>query len=361
MPHLDARFRALLSPNLTAAEIGQIPDLTAERARVLIDRIDRVRLFGHAYALLTNLTYGAYGPDDVLDFAREHDLAGVCIHVLDGEERSLSRMNDDRLRAFAARARGYGLALHLEISTTEREPVDEAVRIAGILGVQHIRVYSRYEGQLSQVLSRIEDDLRRLGDLADIHGLHFSFEQHEELRSGEIAQLLRTVGHPRLHVMFDFGNMINACERPMDALAQLAPHILQAHLKGVHVLPEGDGFGHRGVLQGSPEDDLPGARMLFDLLMLGDDEPQVITFALEQENLYYAPAFRHHSEGDDPFIPYRELSTTGLPEGWTLHDLLATEPGWAVDQVVHVRGLLVRMRELAAARLAAADSPAGAR
>ncbi|MFF4763783.1 hypothetical protein [Streptomyces sp. NPDC001292] len=82
MPHLDAQFRALLSPNLAAAEIEQIPDLTTERARVLIDRIDRVRLFGHAYALLTNLTYGAYSPDDVLDFAREHDLAGVCIHVL---------------------------------------------------------------------------------------------------------------------------------------------------------------------------------------------------------------------------------------------------------------------------------------
>ncbi|GAA3482390.1 hypothetical protein [Streptomyces yanii] len=58
----------------------------------------------------------------------------------------------------------------------------------------------------------------------------------------------------------------------------------------MHVLPEGDGFGHRGVLQGSPEDDPSGARMLFDQLMLGDDEPQVIAFALEQENLYYAPS-----------------------------------------------------------------------
>jgi len=165
----------------------------------------------------------------------------------------------------------------------------------------------------------------------------------------------------RLHAMFDFGNMINACERPLDALAALAPHIWQAHLKGVHVLPEGDGFGHRGVLQGSPEDDLPGARMLFELLMLGADEPQVIALALEQENLYYAPAFRHAGEGEDPFIPYRDLSTTGIPAGWTRDELLAAEPGWADHQVAHVKELLASLRDIAVAQLDTTNSLAGAR
>ena len=34
-------------------------------------------------------------------------------------------------------------------------------------------------------------------------------------------------------------------------------------------MPEQNGFGHYGVLQGSADDDLPSARMLFELLMLG--------------------------------------------------------------------------------------------
>jgi len=270
-------------------------------------------------------------------------------------------MSENRLREFADRARHLGLGIHLEISTTLRADVDEVVRIAGVLGVRHIRVYSRFEGTLSQVMTLIEQDLRRLAVLADAHDLHFSFEQHEELRSTEIAELLRRVSHPRLHAMFDFGNMINACERPMDALSALAPHILQVHLKGVHVLPEGDGYGHRGVLQGSPEDDLPGARMLFELLMLGEDEPQVIALALEQENLYYAPAFRHAGEGADPFIPYRDLSTTGIPPGWTRDELLAAEPGWADHQVAHVKELLASLRDIAVAQLDTTNSLAGAR
>ncbi|OFI38849.1 xylose isomerase [Arthrobacter sp. SW1] len=357
----EEQFRALLSPRLNDAEIASLPRLDDDLARKLIDRIDGVRLFGHAYALLGNLTYGGFGPDDVLDFAHRHGLAGVCIHLLDGEERSLGRMSDEQLRRFARKAENLGLDIHLEISTTLRADVDQVVRIAGILGVRNIRVYSRFEGQLSEVMERIEQDLLRLAALADQHDLTFSFEQHEELRSTEIAELLRRVNHPRLYAMFDFGNMVNACERPLDALSALAPHILQAHLKGVHILPEGDGFGHRGVLQGSPEDDLPGARMLFELLMLGDDEPQVIALALEQENLYYAPAFRHAGEGDNPFIPYRDLSTTGIPDGWSLDDLLAAEPGWADHQVAYVKELLSTMRSIAAAQLDPTISLAGAR
>ena len=361
MPPSDTRFQELLKPRLNEEEIDSLPRLTGELARTLIDRIDGARLFGHAYALLGNLTYGDYSPHDVLDFADRHGLAGVCIHVLDGEERSLGRMSDDGLRQFADRARSLCLSIHLEISTTARPDVEEAVRIAGLLGVQNIRVYSRFEGVLSDVLARIEEDLRLLAELADEHRLHFSFEQHEELRSTEIAGLLRRISHPRLHAMFDFGNMVNACERPMDALSTLAPHILQAHLKGVHVLPEGDGYGHRGVLQGSPDDDLPGARMLFELLMLGKDEPQVIALALEQENLYYAPAFRHAGEGEDPFIPYRDFSTTGIPAGWTREDLLAAEPGWADDQVKYVKGLLASLRDIAVSHLEANKTLEGAR
>ena len=353
MPHLQSRFAALLSARLNRDQLASIPELTPARATRLIERINGVRLFAHSYALLANLTYGSYGPQDVLDLAYEHELAGACIHVLDGEQRSLSRMNDQQLRALGAQAGSLGLDIHLEISTTHADEVAEAVRIAELVGVRHIRVYSRFEGRLSEVMHRIEDDLRHVARVADEHDLHFSFEQHEELRAHEIASLLRTVASPRLHALFDFGNMINAGERPLDALSALAPHILQAHLKGVHIITEDGGTGHRGVLMGSAEDDLPGPRMLFDLLMLGEDEPQVIALALEQENLYRAPAFRRNDEGPDPFIPYREMSATGVPEGWALPELLRSERRWAVNQITYVRELLTRLRELAECRVAA--------
>jgi hypothetical protein len=140
--------------------------------------------------------------------------------------------------------------------------------------------------------------------------------------------------------------MINACERPLPALRALAPFIRQVHLKGVRIVPEGNGFGHRGVLQGSAEDDLPDARMLFELLMLGEPAPQVVAFALEQENHYVAPAFRQSDEARDPFIPYRDMSETHLPLGCPLEAMLTDEPRWAANQLRHVRGVLGEMRLL---------------
>lgn len=345
MNAIQARFAALLSHNAGADSAP--PLLTPDLARRLLERLDSMRLFAHGYPLLTNLTQGLVTPEDMLDFAYRHELDGLSLHLLDGEHNSLSRMTAERLAAFADKARALELDVHVEISSTLPEDVDQAVAVARAIGSRNIRVYSRYEGHLSRVMDLIEEDLRRLAQLADEHELNFDFEQHEELKSIEIATLLRRVGHPRLNALFDFGNMINACEQPLPALASLAPFIRQVHLKGVRVVPEQNGFGHYGVLQGGADDQLPGARMLLELLLLGETAPQVVAFILEQENHYIAPAFRQTSEDADPFIPYREMSETPLPPGYSLERMLADEHRWANNQVRYVRGLLAELRLLA--------------
>ncbi|MDH4584857.1 xylose isomerase [Pseudomonas sp. BN415] len=345
MNAIQARFAALLRQN--ASSEAPPPALTPDLAARLLARLESLRLFAHGYPLLTNLTHGRLKPEDLLDFAYRHELQGLSLHLLDGEENSLSQMSPTQLRAFADKARALGLDVHLEISSTRREDVDQVVGVAQAIGTRNIRVYSRYEGHLSRVMALIEADLQYIGQLANQHDLHFDFEQHEELKSGEIAQLLRQAGNPRLNALFDFGNMINACEQPLPALQALSPYIRQVHLKGVRIVPEQNGFGHYGVLHGSREDDLPGARMLFELLMLGEHAPQVIAFILEQENHYIAPSFRQSDEAEDPFIPYREMSETLLPPGYTADRMMADEHRWANNQIRHVRGLLTELRVLA--------------
>ncbi|WP_433766399.1 sugar phosphate isomerase/epimerase family protein [Pseudomonas putida] len=351
---IQERFNALL--NHKVVEDGPAPVLNEALARQLLERLGQIRLFAHAYPLLTNLTHGRVTPADLLDFAYRHELQGLSLHLLDGEENSLSQMSPAQLQGFADKARALGLDVHLEISSTRKKDVDQVIAIALALGVRNIRVYSRYEGTLSRVVDVIETDLHYLAQQAHEHDLYFDFEQHEELKSDEIAQLLSRLNHPRLHALFDFGNMINACEQPLQALRNLAPHIRQTHLKGVRVVPEQNGFGHYGVLQGSAEDDLPSARMLFELLMLGDSAPQVIAFILEQENHYVAPAFRQTDEAADPFIAYREMSDTPLPEGYSLERMLADEHRWANNQVAYVRSLLAELRILAELTLPTPDN-----
>jgi len=225
---IQERFNALLGHNVV--EDGSPPVLTDALARQLLERLAQLRLFAHAYPLLTNLTHGRVTPADLLDFAYRHELQGLSLHLLDGEQNSLSQMTPAQLQVFADKARALGLDVHLEISSTLKKDVDQVIAIALALGVRNIRVYSRYEGTLSQVMDMIETDLHYLAQQADKHDLYFDFEQHEELKSDEIAQLLTRLNHPRLHALFDFGNMINACEQPLQALRNLAPHIRQAHL-----------------------------------------------------------------------------------------------------------------------------------
>ena len=100
-----------------------------------------------------------------------------------------------------------------------------------------------------------------------------------------------------------------------------------------------------GVVQGSVEDEMPFARMLYELLMLGEVKPQIISYALEQEVNYYAPAYRYADEGENPFIPFKEPSQTPFDEADS-HMILLNERRWASNQVNFVRGLLAEMRGL---------------
>jgi hypothetical protein len=122
----------------------------------------------------------------------------------------------------------------------------------------------------------------------------------------------------------------------------------------VRIVPEQNGFGHYGVLQGSAADDLPSPRMLYEMLMLGEREPQVIAFILEQENHYIAQAIRHSDDAPDPFIPFREMSETALPPGYTAQRMAADERRWANNQVRYVRGLIGELKVLAELTLTAA-------
>src|SRR5262249_48714780 len=101
----------------------------------------------------------------------------------------------------------------------------------------------------------------------------------------------------------------------------------------------------------SDEDEMPGARMLHDLLMLGDDKLQVICFALEQEVDYYAPAFRRAHEPADPLIQYREPSETPVDRTKPRDRLLSDERRWAVQQLSWNRDLVALLRERARAVL----------
>ena len=340
----ESRFQTLLSLNAGSPE-GQ-PSLTPAAARKLLERTSNVPFFAHSYSFYHSMIDG-FTPFDLARFAYEHDLHGLCLHISDGDAQNVRGMSPGEREAFRALLEELELRLHLEISSTDRREVDTVIACARSLGVRNIRLYARHEGKLSEVLEKVYRDLAYACERANQLDLCFDYEQHEDLKAAEIASILARLNDPRMNALFDYSNSLNAYEDPLQALQILAPYVRQVHLKGARRIVEGEGWGQLGVPQGSKDDDLPGTRMLYELLMLGDRSPQLVCFALEQEVDYYAPAFRVRTEPADPVIQFREPSATPVDRVKSKARLLADERRWAIQQIAWNRTLIARFRQLA--------------
>lgn len=308
----------------------------------LVGRIDAIRLYAHAYALHLNLRFGAIRPRDLLTFAAQHRLAGLAIHVDDGESGSLGRMSGDDRAAFGAQARALGLMLHIETSATDFDELKRTAEVARAVGATSIRCYPRYEGRVSQIIERTIADLHRIDEIDPDRLFRFALEQHEDLKSSELVAILQAVANPRLRLLFDFGNMINADETPLEALAVMAPFVSEVHIKDIKAEPDRGGAAQRACRSG--EGDIPLHHLMVGLLLLGDDAPQVEAFALQEENGMWSPARRLPGDPDDPFIAMRAASVTEPPAADQLAGRLASEHADAIRQIAYVQSLLAVLR-----------------
>lgn len=89
---------------------------------------------------------------------------------------------------------------------------------------------------------------------------------------------------------------------------------------------------------------MPFKQLLTRLICLGDERPQVVAYGLEEEVDYYAPAFRFDDEGDNPWIPWRQMSETPLPKA-QLAERLVQERNDALKQISFVRSMLDEIKQ----------------
>lgn len=315
------------------------------QAKKIVERAMDLPLYLHAYAFHLNMRMEKILPEDLLDIASQQQLKGVKIHVVDGESQSLRHASDER---FAAKARRLGLDVHIETSASDAGTIDEAVKIALKSGATSVRFYPRYEGTLSDIMEIIAKDIQYIKAQYQHSGLTFTLEQHEDLQSHELVRLIQQADFPQLSLLFDFANMINANEEPLEALAVMGNEVTQVHIKDALITHEGEGRGHTACISGQGE--LPFKELLLQLICLGEDKPQVTAFGLEEEVDYYAPAFRFTNEDKNPWIPLREMSETPLPTSG-LEERLNKEIDDAVNQINHVRNILSELNQDAMAIL----------
>ena len=130
---------------------------------------------------------------------------------------------------------------------------------------------------------------------------------------------------------------MNAYESPLAALERQASLITDVHVKDCLVQPDRGGWAHLACPTGHGQ--LPIHAMLVELLLLGEERPQVLAFGLEEEEGYFAPALRWPSQEADPFIAARTPSFTD-PGPLNLDERLKRESMAAHTQVRTVRSIL---------------------
>jgi len=318
------------------------------QATKIVERAANLPLYLHAYAFHLNMRMEKILPEDLLDIACQQQLKGVKIHVVDGESQSLRHASTERLENFAEKSRQLGLDVHIETSASDARTIDEAVTIALKSGATSVRFYPRYEGTLSEVMEIIAKDIQYIKEKYQHSGLTFTLEQHEDLQSHELVKLVQQADFPQLSLLFDFANMINANEDPLDALAVMGNEVTQVHIKDALITHEGEGRGHTACISGAGE--LPFRELLLQLICLGEDKAQVTAFGLEEEVDYYAPAFRFTNEDENPWIPLRQMSETPLPTSG-LDERLNKEIDDAMNQIKYVRNILGDLHKEAVAVL----------
>ncbi len=206
------------------------PKFTKEIAHKLLNRIKHIELHAHSYAFTLHFKHGVYHAVDLLNFAYQHDLSGIDIHIDFGEGRSLNNKNLAELKEVKELAKKLNLKIVLEISSTIKSEIERAIEIAKILDVQYIRVYNRYGGHLSESIHKCIGDLKYACKLAENNDLYLVIEPHEVLKSSELVHIVGEVGSPRLGLLFDFGNMINANEKPFESLKVMSSHMWHGHI-----------------------------------------------------------------------------------------------------------------------------------
>jgi len=191
---------------------------------------------------------------DYLDRAAELGADGLAL----ADMRHFASTDPETVAAIGARADRLGLYLELGTGGVDFDHLRETLDLSRQLGSKVLRTFVSIgrtwspPGEYEEALPGVVEALKRAAEACEASGVSLAIENHQDLTSEELAELLDAVGHPMIGVCLDTGNSLGVLEHPLDATRNLADRVLTVHLKSYGVLPAGAGAGY--VLVGVPID-----------------------------------------------------------------------------------------------------------
>ena len=128
-----------------------------------------------------------------------------------------------------------GLSLEIDTSDTNPTHMSHMIDVAHRMGAKSMRFYTRHQGEPEEMMRKTLADLYEIVDHAQRQDVILALENHEDFTGPELASMVRTVDHPNLRILYDYGNSQMVLEDPDAALDATLPFVHSVHAKD-HVM-----------------------------------------------------------------------------------------------------------------------------
>ena len=222
----------------------------------------------HSYSLHNHfINLPDYDVFRFIDHAKEMGFSGVNISANGPGYRNLGGDTPEHFAKVKAYLIDKGMACELDTSDTRVDHLGELMHVAKAVGAGTVRVYTRYEGRVDDLIKWTIADLKELAPLAQALSVQIVLENHEDFTGMQICEILDAVDSPWVKALYDYGNSQNVAEDPIHALEAMRPHVTRIHMKDHIVIEHDDKYWTQGVAIG--EGSLPFRELTRRLLDMG--------------------------------------------------------------------------------------------
>ncbi|MFB3881350.1 MAG: sugar phosphate isomerase/epimerase family protein [Armatimonadota bacterium] len=281
------------------------------------------------------MTVGHY-----LEKAAELGLDGVQL----ADARHLDSFDYGYVDGLRGKAETLGLYLELGTSGTNPDHLQNMVRAAHVLGSKVVRTFvgrpraTSVEG-MAEILSEAAGQLGDVLTTCERYGVSLAIENHQDLTTSEVLELLEIVDSQWVGVCFDTGNSLATLDDPMEAARAFGPLVKTVHLKDYQLCARPEGFVLVGCALGEGVVDLRG---IIDLL--GAEAPEAHLNIEAYIGKHEVPALEDGYLRQFPEVPAAALGATlrlvrdrGLPR----EPVLPVEPVGPEDELLAAEEELV--------------------
>ncbi len=201
----------------------------------------------HSFSLWHHFAHQPnFGAIAYADLAEEFGFTGINLSLNNSNYRHLGGREIWRMDALRERLSASNMSLEIDTSGTEPTHMRELLDVASHMGATSLRTYTRHSGSVAEMMQKTTADLKQVVAHADNVGITIVLENHEDFTGPELASMVESVNHPRLKILYDYGNSQMVLEDPERALDAVLPYVHSVHVKD-HVMVKAEHAGQLTV------------------------------------------------------------------------------------------------------------------